>query len=300
MLNRVATSTQTSRMLENLQSSSSSLSDIESQMASGKKISKVSDDPTSAVSSLSQRAELDQTQQYSRNGTDATDWLNTADQALSSMVTQLQSAKTSLVQAQSGGLDTASRAAIASQLQATVQSLLATANTSRLGRPIFAGTAGVTAAFDSGGNYLGDTGTVTRTVANGVNVPVNQNGQDVLGTYNASDPSSGNVFQLLGTLANAVSTGDTTAISAGLSQLDAATSRVENAQVTVGTTTDQVSSMMDQATTATNTLQSGINSLENIDIAEASITLATRQMGYQAALSAAAKIAQPTLLDFLR
>jgi flagellar hook-associated protein 3 FlgL len=287
-------------MLENLQSSSSSLSDIESQMASGKKISKVSDDPTSAVSSLSQRAELDQTQQYSRNGTDATDWLNTADQALSSMVTQLQSAKTSLVQAQSGGLDTASRAAIASQLQATVQSLLATANTSRLGRPIFAGTAGVTAAFDSGGNYLGDTGTVTRTVANGVNVPVNQNGQDVLGTYNASDPSSGNVFQLLGTLANAVSTGDTTAISAGLSQLDAATSRVENAQVTVGTTTDQVSSMMDQATTATNTLQSGINSLENIDIAEASITLATRQMGYQAALSAAAKIAQPTLLDFLR
>jgi flagellar hook-associated protein 3 FlgL len=299
MLNRVATSTQTNQMMENLQASSSSLSEIEGQVASGKRIQQVSDDPTSAISALAQRAELSQTTQYSRNANDATDWLNTTDSALSSVVTALQSAHTSLVQAQSGGLDSASRAAIASQLQASVQSLLATANTTRLGRPIFAGTAGVTQAFDSSGNYLGDSGAVNRTVATGVNIGVNQTGDAVFGTYNASDPTTGNVFQLLQSLSNAVSTGNTSAITAGLNQLDSATARVENAQVSVGATTNQVSGLLDQATTATSTLQSGINSLEDVDIAQASITLATRQMAYQAALAAAAKISQPTLLDFL-
>jgi flagellar hook-associated protein 3 FlgL len=112
MLNRVATSTQTTRMMEHLQSSSSSLSEIEGQVASGKRIQQVSDDPTSAISALAQRAELTQTTQYTRNANDATDWLNTTDSALSSVVTALQSARTSLVQAQSGGLDSASRAAI--------------------------------------------------------------------------------------------------------------------------------------------------------------------------------------------
>jgi flagellar hook-associated protein 3 FlgL len=286
-------------MMANLQASSSSLSEIEGQVASGKKIQQVSDDPTSAINALAQRAELTQTTQYTRNGNDATDWLNTSDTALSSVVTALQAARTSLVQAESGGLDAPSRAAISSQLQATVQSLLSTANTTRLGRPIFAGTAGVTQAFDAGGNYLGDSGSVSRTVATGVNVAVNQTGTDVFGTYNSSDPTSGNVFQLLGSLANAVATGNTSAISSGLNQLDTATARVENAQVSVGATTNQVSSLLDQATTATSTLQSGINSLEDVDVAQASITLATRQMAYQAALSAAAKISQPTLLDFL-
>jgi flagellar hook-associated protein 3 FlgL len=137
-------------------------------------------------------------------------------------------------------------------------------------------------------------------VATGVNIGVNQTGAAVFGTSNPTDPANGNVFQLLGSLAASVASGDTTAISAGLAKLDTATARVENAQVSVGSTTNQVSSMLGQATTATSTLQSGINSLEDIDVAQASITLATRQMAYQAALSAAAKISQPTLLDFLR
>ncbi len=299
MLTRVSTATTTAMLQQNLQGADASLSDIEGQVASGKRIQKVSDNPTDAISAMTQRAELNQTQQYDRNASDATDWLNTTDSTLSSIVTALQSARTSLVQATSGSLDPTSRSAIASQLQADSQSILSLANTTRLGRPIFSGTAGVTQAFDSNGNYLGDQGSVTRTVADGVSLQVNQTGTDVFGTYNSTDPTSGNVFQLLGSLASAVQSGDTNAISAGLAQLDTATSRVENSQVTVGSLTNQVTAQQNQAQTAASTLQSGINSLENVDVAQASITLAQRQMAYQAALAAASRLEQPTLLDFL-
>lgn len=300
MISRIASQAGPRTMLQSIQTANRDLLIAQEQVTTGRRINRVSDNPADAVSALNQRATLRRMEQFSRNAEEAQSWFDAGDAALSNVSDRLASARAVLVQANSGANDATSRAALANQLRATRESILLAANSERGGRPLFSGNAGGSTAYDTNGVYQGDNGQVNLPITNGVTLRVNRTGPEVFGTHNASDPTQGDVFQLLESLATAVETGNTAAISAGLGQIDAATKTVATAQVQLGSRAAQLTDLTSSIEDGKVSLKTGISNKENIDFAEAIINMKTREAAYQAAIQATAKVIQPSLMDFLR
>jgi len=299
MITRIATQSGPRTMLLSIQNANRDFLRAQEQLTTGRRINRVSDNPADAMTALNQRATLRRTEQFSRNAEEARSWFDAGDAALSDVSDRLANVRTLLVQANSGSNDSVSRTALADQIRSARESIILAANSSRSGRPLFAGNAAGAAAYDANGGYLGDAGTVNLPITSGVTMQVNRTGPDIFGTANA-DPLQGNVFQLLDSLATSVANGDSAAITAGLGLVDAATKRVATAQVQLGSRASQLEDLTNSLEDSKVTLKSGISNMENIDFAEAVINVKTREAAYQAAIQATAKIIQPSLLDFLR
>ena len=198
--------------------------------------------------------------------------------------------RTLLIQAQSADQNGSSRAAIASEISSLREALLSDANTQRLGRPLFGGTTAGGTAYDATGTYVGDNGDVAFPVSANTSLTVSRNGPAVFG----------DVFDVLDSLATAVQSGDTSAMAAGLGQMDVATDRVAVAQVSIGARAKQLDGIKAANEDADVTLKGSISNLEDVDLAESLVALKTREAGYQAALQATAQVVQLSLMDFLR
>jgi flagellar hook-associated protein 3 FlgL len=297
-MSRVTTSSTTALMLRDIQAAQLGLTKIQGQIASNKRVQIASDDPGAALASIGNRAELRRSDQLGRNADRATDWLNAADRASTSAVDLLTQARSLVIQATSGATDDTARLAIANQLRQIRESLVSTANTQVGGRSIFAGTA-AGAAYDATGTYLGDTGSVAAPVAAGVTMQISRTGTEMFGTASATDPANGDIFQVLDTIAGAVQGNDATAVQAALGKIDAATTRVQNVQTELGSRLTQLEDLRNSAKARAQDLTADISQLEDVDLAEATITMKARELAYQSALGVAGRILQTTLLDFL-
>jgi flagellar hook-associated protein 3 FlgL len=299
MSGRVTTSSTSALMLRDIQAAQWGLTKIQGQIASNKRIQIASDDPGAALASIGNRAELRRSQQLGRNADRATDWLNAADRASTAAVDILTQARGLVIQATSGASDNTARLAIANQIRQLRESLLSTANMQVGGRSIFAGTA-AGAAYDAAGTFTGDTGSVSAPVAAGVTMRISRTGTEMFGTADPLDPANGDVFQVLDVIATAVQGNDATAVQAALGRIDTATTRVQNVQTELGSRLTQLEDLRTTAAVRAQDLSLQISELEDIDLAEATITLKAKELAYQSALGVAGRILQTTLLDFLR
>jgi flagellar hook-associated protein 3 FlgL len=280
--------------LVGLQSTSSRLAALQSQLSSGRQITKPSDSPTGTSQALGLRGELKRMDQYGGNATDALGWLTTTDSTLSSTVAQLQQVRTLVLRGMNTGSGNAtSNEALAMPVDKLNASLLSLSNASYLGRPIFGGTTAGTVAFDSAGSYVGDTGTVTRTVGPSTSVDINATGTAVFG------PDGANVFTVLTDISANLRT-DPSTLSGSLQQLDDAMNRVSTQQAVAGATYQRIQT--NQSVNGTNTLRlkSQLSDLQDIDLADMAIQVSTANAAYQAALATTARVSQTSLLDFLR
>lgn len=281
------------RSLQGLQGNLDRLQQIQERLSSGKEINRPSDSPVGTVSAMQLRSEQSRLTQYGRNSQDGLGWLGTADNALTSMLGDIRRLRELAVQGISGGQDQQSRTAMAAEADALRSDLLAVANSRYLGRPIFAGTANTTNAYDAAGNYLGDTGIVQRTVATNTTVDVSVPGTVVFG------PAGNDLFAVAAGVVNDLQTNPGN-LSARLGQLDASMQSVQNQLAAVGARYNRVDTMRqlndDRGTAITATL----GEVEGVDIPKTIMELQLQQVAYQSALGATAKVITPTLMDFLK
>jgi flagellar hook-associated protein 3 FlgL len=155
-------------------------------------------------------------------------------------------------------------------------------------------------AYDATGTYLGDTGAVRVPITETVVSQVTRTGPEVFGTHHATDDTQGDVFQLLAHLADAVEAGDTVSITAGVGLIDGAKTTVERVQAELGSRLRQLEDLDAGAKVRKDELKASISELEDVDMAEAYMEMAAREAAYQGAVAVAAKVIQPSLLDFLR
>jgi flagellar hook-associated protein 3 FlgL len=298
-MNRVTSIGSVNRSLADLMSANRALIDAQARMSSQKQLQRASDSPAQTLAALEHRGVLQRTAQQQRNATDARMWLSSADTALTSGVDELTRVRTLVSSARSGASDPNARKAIADEIRTIRTAMLSLANTEHLGRPIFAGTSAADAAFAPDGTYLGDDGVVRRPIAPAVDVQVNRAGPSVFGEY-AADPMDGNIFQVLDALAAAVEAGDDDAMALGITRIDTAIDRIEAAQVELGARARQVDDVVARSESAEIDRRMALSELEDVDIAEAILDLKAKELGYQVALSATAKVSTLSLLDFLR
>lgn len=277
-----------------IQSTSSTLADLQARLSSGNQILQPSDNPSGTVRAMSLRSEMARNDQYATNADDALAWLSTADTTYSQTVSVLQQARTLVLQGLNTGTnDATANAAVAQQINGLRSSLIALANTSYNGRPIFGGTTAGGAAYDSTGTYVGDSGAVTRMVGPNMTVSVSGNGPAVFGS------GSSDVFAMLSSIASTMTT-NPAALSGSLSDLDAAISRVSDAQAGEGATYQQVQNAQTAQTSASTSLKTQLSSIVDVDTAQMAIDVTTANTAYQAALQTTASVRQLSLLDFLK
>src|SRR4051812_20139586 len=102
--------------LNNLQMSLQAMQNYQTQLSSGKLINRPSDDPSGAVQAMGIRSQQARSAQYSRNATDGLSWLGTADNTLTSAISEIQRVRTLVLQGANGTSDASSRNAIAAEI----------------------------------------------------------------------------------------------------------------------------------------------------------------------------------------
>ncbi|MFC6154142.1 flagellar hook-associated protein FlgL [Nocardioides yefusunii] len=295
-INRVTQNMVTQRSLQGLQSSAARLAATQEQLTTGKLVNRPSDSPTSTTTSMRLRSNRADAEQFVRNASDGRGWLGQLDTTLQTSLNETRRARELVLQARSGAVTSvSSREALAVEVDQLRESLISLANTTYLGRPVFGGVTAGGVAFDADGTYVGTTtGEVTRTVAEGVTVRVDMDATAVYG------PAGANLFADLEAASIAIRTGDDAGLATALDSLAAGMERLTAGLAEVGGRTNRVESSLDKARDRELSLRNQLSELEEVDIARVSMDLALGEVTYQAALSATARVIQPSLLDYLR
>jgi flagellar hook-associated protein 3 FlgL len=277
----------------NLSKNLGQLQDAQDRLSSGRQVRKLSDDPTAVGSAVQVRSSIGRSAQYIRNVDDGLARLATADTALQQIADHLGRIKDLAMQARSGAIDSVERAAVAEEMVQLRAQIIATTNATYLGQPVFGGTTSSGLAYDSTGSYLGDSATIERNVAPGVRVAVNLNGSTVFSTGVVS------LHDAVQDLIDSV-TSDPSTIGDNADVLDDHISTLQFGLSEVGGRVNRLEALKSHTDESIASMQQHLSSIEDIDLERAMIDLQTREVAYQAALSAIARVIQPSLVDFLR
>lgn len=141
MAMRITTKMMQNTSLRNLNTNKARQEMLTTQLSTGKKISRPSDDPVIAIRSLKLNSSLDKIDQYyEKNAEDAESWLELTASALSTVNGILESdIRPNINQAVSSYQEYKERQAIMEHLQNAVQEIYATGNADSAGRSIFTG-----------------------------------------------------------------------------------------------------------------------------------------------------------------
>jgi flagellar hook-associated protein 3 FlgL len=300
MITRVTSQTQMRDAQRNLQTNMANLARLQEQASSLKALGRASDDPTAAASAMAVRTEQSAVAQYGRNAENGNSWLTTIEGALNTASSLMNRVRDLTVQgANDGALSGAAKEAIAVELEGLKDELLATANTTHLGRTVFAGNSdagvAVLATVDDAGAWAYQSqagGAVERRIGSNSTVRVDADGAVVFGSGDES------VFALIDRIAAELRSG--TNVGGNLTALDGRMSAVTEQRSVGGARQANLERAQEALMTQAGALESARAGFEDIDLGQAILDLTLQETTYQAALAVTARVLQPTLMDFLR
>jgi flagellar hook-associated protein 3 FlgL len=295
---RVPTHTLYTRLQQGLGASLGRVQTLQGQVATGQRITKLSDDPVGATTGLRLRGQETDWAAYQRTADDARAILGTADAALQSATSLVARVKDLAISARNGTYGPSERKAIAQEIQQVRDQLADTANTQYMGRAVFGGhQAQAVTQVDGKWQWASDTAApVRRQVSPAVTMDVAVDGRKAFGGLDGTK----SVFGVLDDLAASIEAGHTEGIVAGQTAI---ASRFDALTATLG----EVGAMQNRVDAATQLGRSILeqvrtqrSQVEDVDLAEAMMQLNAAATGYQASLAAIAKGDMPSLASFLR
>ncbi len=165
----------------NMQRSLAQYLDLQTNVSSGRRINKPSDDPLGTLRDLDYRTELSKVDQYRKNITQGSNWMATYDSVLADTKDLLSNAKEIAVAMSNETYDEAARKAAANEVQSIFDQIMQLANTQLDGRQMFSGFKTKVQPFEfssQGVVYQGDSGSIKFEVEAGMRQQVNINGAD--------------------------------------------------------------------------------------------------------------------------
>ncbi|MFB6799709.1 flagellar hook-associated protein FlgL [Peribacillus butanolivorans] len=291
---RVTQSMLTNNMLSNLSRSYEKMGKLQEQVSSQKKFSKPSDNPVAAMMGMGYRINLNQIQQYTSNISEATNWIDSTDDAISEAVSVLQRIRELTVQGSNGTYDGEQFESISEEIRQLKEHLVSIGDAQIGGKYIFNGqntNVKPSSVKDGDGNILYGTGAINLEVFSGITIQINTDGFKLFGDALAI---GGSIDKTIDALENG---GD---VSSTLEGIDETINTFLAMLAQVGARQNRIELMTDrlkqQEVFATEILSKN----EDVDIEKAIMDLTTQESIHSAALSVGARIIQPSLLDFLR
>lgn len=268
------------------------------EVATGRRINTVSDDPLGASQAIGEHATMATIDAYTATSNSASAKLSATDNVLAGIVDKLSSAIVTGTSARGSTVDQTARDSAAAAIRGLRDSLVTDFNTTFNGTYLFSGTAvdqPPYAQVDGTWTYQGNSDTTQVEVQHSQLVSTTVNGQAVAQGSDTTD-----VFTTLDQLADAIESGDDDAITNGLSALDRAFDRTLQAQGRLGAaenTVDDATSRLQALRQAADTRRS---TLEDANLAESATKMSQASTAYQAALGAVSSAERQSLLDYLQ
>lgn len=314
---RVTNSMMISNVLYDLNTNMSRVNKYSSQLASNRRIVRLSDDSIGVLNSMNARQKLNRYTQYKENLLAAQSWVEQAESATRAINSALSDIYENLVDASTDGKNPEDRKNIAQEVYGLLEHIVQVSNTTVGSQYIFGGfnTSNPPFELQSDGKVLyngldltdvSDAANLAKIDAEqaqqyqlevgfSMKMDVSFNGVDLMGT------GKDNIFSVV---MNAVTLmrngGSAEEISASIGDIQAAQSRMLTNVVTVGAKMTKVETLKNRYEDDIINYTAIKSEIEDIDQAEAFMHYSLAEATYRQALSVGARIIQPTLLDFLK
>ncbi len=310
---RVTNSMLLSNYLRNINGNLNSVGDMQQQMATGKRINKISDDPIGAISSMQVRTKLYRTEQYQKNVDKALSWLDETESSVLELNEVLKSAYETAVNQATGTMDPQDRAAAAELIGQLRDHLVTVGNAKSGDKYIFGGYNVTNAPFqvDASGDILyngidltdGTDPTLTDMADDSINFSVgfnmtlgiSINGAQLFGT------GDDNLYTLLDDYYNALnSDASTDELSGYITKIQDAQGNVLSIEAEIGGKTNRLELIQNRFEDDILTYTDRKSKIEDVDEADAIMNYKMAETVYQASLQIGSDIIQLSLVDFLK
>ena len=310
----------------NIENDLTQLSQTQQQLSTGYKINQPSDDPYGAALTISLNAQVSAYSSYQSNVNQGIAWVQTASSSLQSMQQTVQNIRNLVVEGANGTMSPTDLQDSAQEVLQYISQIKQSANAQYNGSYIFSGddvtaqpwsTAATAADPPSEDLYSGNQNSISYAIGPSTQSAVNANLYSVLGSGVTSGPAaipsvgggalqsdgSGGLLATLRTVYNDMmgTNGGTQAdLGNQLTNIDTNMSALESVQATVGATQNSLQMASTRITALSTSAQINVGTVQDTDMASATVKFSTEQAGYQAALQSAADIIQTSLLNFLQ
>jgi flagellar hook-associated protein 3 FlgL len=273
------------------------------QIATGLRLSTVSDAPDSISTLLQTRADLASTTQIQTNLGRVKVETDAGEQALQSSVGLVEQARVLGAKGVTGTATADLRTNLAEQVGSILQQVVALANTTIEGRYIFSGDGDQTAPYTIDLNatpsvsaYAG--GPATREIQhpNGTRFSVSKTAEEI---FDSTDPTK-SVFASLQSLRTALQNNDEAGIAAVMPNIATSLNYLNNELAYYGSVQNKVANATSFGDNMKLQLQTHLSSLQDADLTEAILELNQAQLQQTAALQAQARMSQTSLFDYLK
>ncbi len=294
---RITQRTLADNNIRNMGANLSAVAKLNDQITSGKAITKPSDNPSGTATAMRTRTDLAANDQYGANISQAGTTLAAADGALATMGDMLRRVRDLTTQAASTGSQSPeSLKALSVEVAGLRDGLLAMANRTVDGRPVFGGATSTSQAYDT------TTGAFTgrSDVPVDVRVSTTETVRTDIDGPSAFGPAGDDVFALVQRIAGEMTATPTGDLTASIGDVDTALRRMTVARTEVGVRVNRLDTVKAVNADLALSLDSQLGDVENIDTAKAYLELKLRQNAYDAALTVSSQSIQNSLVDFIR
>ncbi|MGG3738357.1 flagellar hook-associated protein FlgL [Aeribacillus pallidus] len=299
---RVTQSMLTSNSLKHLSKSYERLGKLQDQLATGKKITRPSDDPVVAMKGMYYRSNLQEIEQYKRNLSELYLWMENSEAGIEQANSGLQRVRELVIQGSNGTLSPEDLQSIAKEIAQIKEDLISVANTKVSGRYIFHGT-------DVNNSPLKNlnppqaadniTDPVQLAKINSYNIEVSR-GVYLQANVNPANVFSQKLWDTVQGIQDALDSGDQSNLNNLLSDLDDVMDTLSAERSELGARYNRLELVDDRLAQQEVVANRILSDNEDADIERVITDLKTQESVHRAALGVGARIIQPTLLDFLR
>jgi flagellar hook-associated protein 3 FlgL len=275
----------------------------QTELTTGLKINVVSDAPDQISTLLQTRSDLSQAQQITSNLGIVTTEVNSAETALQSAVSLVDSAQSLGTQGASDLASSDTQQNVADQLGTILQQLVAAANTTVGGRYIFSGDSDQQVPYTIDltqtspiSAYQGSAATRQIQTSNGSQIAVSLTAQTIFDSPDATQNVFTSINNLRETLLNG---GSAASVSSALADVQTSDTYLNQQLAFYGNVQDEVSSASNNAQNNETQLQTQLSGIQDADEAAAITQLTEGQTAQQAALVSRAQLPKTTLFDYI-
>lgn len=310
----------TDKFIANMQTNIKNMDYYSDQLASGHRLTRISDDPVSVMHSITARRRIVRYEMFQDNLDTASSWVYQTDSCLQEMSSKLANIYETLISAASDINNLDDQENLATLMEQLKSSLMETLNTGVGGQHLFAGfntsNKPFTLAADGktmlyNGIDLADISTpekqqaiederaqaMTLEVGYALQMDISLNGIEIVGV------GSENLFTIMDNIIDTLRSGRepiATELGSNIDNLLDAHTRITTCLVKSGSMQQKITTLQNRYAADIINYNQVRSNIEDIDYAEAIMNYKMKESVYQATLAMGANIIQPTLLDFLR
>lgn len=290
-------------VLNGFQNNISRLQTLQEKLSLGKNIKIPDQGPIESAKILAFKTKDSQYTQYITNIDESISWLNTTENSMSQINSNVARLRELSINSTNGSLPESATESIISELRQIKNQLISDGNSQVLGKYLFSGLNTLTQPFtESAGSivYNGDSGIMSREISFNADIAINFSGDKIFNMDGAVNPSDPNIFEIIDNFIADLQAGNISDISnTVLGQVDRATDNIINIYSEIGSRINRLEMTKTQHQNNQLSIQTMLSNIEDIDITEVVMELKKADSIYQASLQVAGKVFPQTLLDYL-